>query len=306
MTRHRKTWFGIALACLLVAAALGVRSSELRLFQTADRSPFDGARAFQDLERIVDFGARPSGSDNLREARAYIVERLEETGLVVELDRFVASTPIGPIDMVNIRARRAGSIENTIAVAGHYDTKRFDFGFVGANDGGSSAALVLEMARATADLELDHTLEFIFFDGEEAVREWTATDSLYGSRYDIDRRYEEGTLRQLEALVLVDMVGDSDLGISRETASTAWLNALVWSVAGDLGYSDYFLEATLAVEDDHIPYLNAGIPAIDLIDFDYPYWHTPGDTLDKTSARSLQVVGDVVYHALPRIARELQ
>jgi glutaminyl-peptide cyclotransferase len=303
--KHSRLWLGIAVAALLVAVALGFQRSDLPgLVAGEAASPFDGGRAFRDLEAIVGFGARPAGSDNLASARAYIVEELRRAGLEPQLDRFVAETPLGAVEMANIRARREGSLPETLAVAGHYDTKRFDFSFVGANDGGSSAALVLEMARATAELELDHTLEFIFFDGEEAVVEWTATDSLYGSRYDIDRRYDAGTLRQLAALVLVDMIGDTDLGIARETASTGWINDLVWSVAADLGYSRHFLDRSLAIEDDHLPYLNAGIPAVDLIDFDYPYWHTPGDTLDKTSARSLQVVGDVVYHTLSALDRE--
>ena len=205
--------------------------------------------------------------------------------------------------MVNIRAVRPGPKPSIIALTGHYDTKLFDFPFVGASDGGSSAAWLLEMARATANLKLENTLEFIFFDGEEAVVEWTADDSVYGSRYDVDRRYRDGSLRQLKALILVDMIGDKNLNIRKETQSTDWLKTIIWNTAASLGYTREFPNDTLEVADDHIPYLKAGVPSVDLIDFDYPPWHTAEDTLDKTSGRSLKIVGDVVYFSLPEIDR---
>jgi Zn-dependent M28 family amino/carboxypeptidase len=208
--------------------------------------------------------------------------------------------------MANIRAVRPGRRAQTIAVSGHYDTKRYDvFEFVGANDGGSSTAVLLELARVTRDLDLEHTLELIFFDGEEAIRSWTAADSLYGSRHDVDRRYEAGTLGDLRALILVDMIGDRDLGILQESASTPWLQSLIWETATDLGYEEHFLSSRAAIEDDHVPYLNAGIPAIDLIDFDYPFWHSAQDTLDKTSPDSLKVIGDVLLRVLPRVDERL-
>lgn len=208
--------------------------------------------------------------------------------------------------MVNIHAVRSGSRPgNIIAVTGHYDTKRFDFNFVGASDGGSSAAWLLEMARVSADLKLNNTLEFIFFDGEEAVLDWTESDSVYGSRHDVDRRYRAGQLDQLKAMILVDMIGDKNLNIHQEAASTLWLRTLIWNTAHSLGYDREFLNESMSIEDDHVPYLRAGIPAVDIIDFDYPYWHMATDTLDKTSARSLKVVGDVVYTALPEIDKRI-
>jgi len=303
MSSTRKLWLLIALPAIAAAVALGFQQREAG--PAANASPFAAARAFEDLGAIVGFGPRPAGSRNLALARDYILAELREAGLEPVVDAFPAQTPVGEIEMANIRAIRPGRRDETIAVAGHYDTKRFDFAFVGANDGGSSTALLLELARATRDLELDHSLEFIFFDGEEAVREWTATDSLYGSRFDIDRRYDEGTLGDLRALVLVDMIGDRDLEILEEAASAEWLRTLIWETAADLGYGAHFGARRAAIEDDHVPYLNAGIPAIDLIDFDYPYWHTPEDTLDKTSGESLKVVGDVLYHVLPKIDARL-
>jgi Zn-dependent M28 family amino/carboxypeptidase len=266
-------------------------------------SPFNEQRAAADLKTLVDFGPRPAGSEALAKARKYIVAELEKAGLKAQLDEFDVRTPLGFRRMVNIRAVRAGSKPTIIALTGHYDTKIFDFPFVGASDGGSSAAWLLEMARATANLKLENTLEFVFFDGEEAVIEWTADDSVYGSRHDVDRRIRNNSLRNLKALILVDMIGDKNLNIRREIQSTDWLKTIIWDTARSLGYTREFPNEDHEVADDHIPYLKAGIPSVDLIDFDYAYWHTAGDTLDKTSGHSLKIVGDVVYFSLPAIDR---
>ena len=307
MSKKTKLFVGVASSVLVVALAFGFQRGEIGPggSRSAPDLPFDSDRAWSDLETVVGFGPRPAGSENLQKTREYIVDELEAAGLEPLLDEFMATTPVGEIEMVNIRAIVPGRKEESIAVAGHYDTKRFDVTFVGANDGGSSTAVVLELARICAGLDLEHTLEFIFFDGEEAVVEWTAADSVYGSRYDIERRYEKGTLRRLKALVLVDMVGDRDLGILDETSSTDWLKQVIWETAATIGHSGQFRNDGYAIEDDHIPYLKAGIDAVDLIDLEYPFWHTPADTIDKTSAESLKAVGDVVYSALPVIDERL-
>ena len=302
--------FLVAAAILVVVAVYGLQrqpepAAPLNPVEVA--TPFSGDRAFEHLKTIVGFGPRPAGSAAIAKTRAYIVDELKKAGLTPELDEFEARTPRGPIKMVNIRARREGAKSTIVAVTGHYDTKRFDnLRFDGASDGGSSAAWLVEFARATAGVKLDNTLEFIFFDGEEAVVEWTAEDSVYGSRYDLDKRYKAGELKNLKALILVDMIGDKNLNIKRESGSTPWLTTILWNTAHSLGYTREFLNESLAIEDDHVPYLKAGIPAVDLIDFDYPAWHTAADTLDKTSARSLKVVGDVVFTALPEIDRKAQ
>jgi glutaminyl-peptide cyclotransferase len=273
-------------------------------------SPFNAERAFADLKTIVGFGPRPAGSEALAKTRAYIVAELQKVGLKAELDEFEASTPRGRKKMTNIRAVRAGAKPETIALVGHYDTKIFDnMVFVGANDGGSSAAWVLEMARATQDLRLQSSLEFVFFDGEEAVVDWNETDSLYGSKYDVDRRVKAKTLSQLKAVILVDMIGDKELGIKREEQSTDWLTDAIWKTAQSLGHTREFPNAGQLIEDDHLPFIKAGIPAVDLIDFDYgpghSYWHQAGDTLDKTSGQSLKIVGDSVYLSLAEIDKRV-
>lgn len=289
----------LALAGVLAAAMIyGVQRNAP---VAAKESPFNEQRAAADLRALIGFGPRPAGSDAIAKARMYVVAELEEAGLKPQLDEFTAQTPRGPLKMVNIRAVRTGSKATIIALAGHYDTKRFDFPFVGASDGGSSAAWLLEFARATANLKLENSLEFVFFDGEEAVVEWTDTDSVYGSRYDVDRRLRARTLTDLKALILVDMIGDKSLNIRRESQSTDWLKTIIWRTAQSLGYTREFINEEQEVSDDHVPYLKAGIPAVDLIDLDYPYWHTPADTLDKTSSRSLKIVGDVLYFSLPEI-----
>ena len=272
----------------------------------ARTSPFNADRAFADLKTMVGFGPRPAGSDALARTRAYIVAELQKVGLKAELDEFEAVTPRGRKKMTNIRASRPGPRPGSIALVGHYDTKIFDnIPFVGANDGGSSAAWVLEMARATADLRLQSTLEFVFFDGEEAVVEWTDDDSVYGSRHDVDRRVKAGTLAQLKALILVDMIGDKDLVIPKESQSTEWLTTTIWSTAQSIGHGREFPNTFQTIEDDHIPFLHARVPAVDLIDFDYgpghSYWHQASDTLDKTSGQSLKTVGDAVYLSLNEI-----
>jgi len=274
----------------------------------ARTSPFNADRAFADLKTMVAFGPRPAGSDALAKTRGYIVAELEKAGLKAELDEFEAVTPRGRKKMTNIRASRPGTRPGTIALVGHYDTKIFDkMTFVGANDGGSSAAWVLEMVRATKDLRLQNTLEFVFFDGEEAVVDWSEDDSVYGSKYDVDRRVKAGTLNQLKALILVDMIGDKNLGIKKEDQSTEWLTTAIWNTAKSLGYTKEFLNDEQTISDDHVPFLKARIPAVDLIDFDYgpghSYWHQAGDTLDKTSGQSLKIVGDVVYLSLNEIDR---
>ena len=231
---------------------------------------------------------------------------LTKAGLKPDLDEFDARTPRGFQRMVNIHALRQGSKPTVIAITGHYDTKVFNnISFVGASDGGSSAAWLLEFARATAGMKLENTLEFVFFDGEEAVVEWTDDDSVYGSRHDVDKRYRSQTLTDLKGLILVDMIGDKNLNIRREHQSTGWLKDIIWNTAQSMGYRKEFPNDEIDISDDHLPYLRAAVPAVDLIDFDYPCWHMACDTLEQVSAHSLKIVGDVVYFSLPEIDKRV-
>jgi len=293
---------GLTAMCALLIAALGFAVQRNRA--TTKSSPFNEQRVAVDLQTIVGFGPRPAGSDAIAKTRSYIIAELQKAGLKAELDEFDARTPRGYKHMVNIRATRPGSKSSIIAITGHYDTKLFEnVRFVGASDGGSSAAWLLEFARCTRDLKLENALEFIFFDGEEAVVEWTDDDSVYGSRHDVDRRVRDSSIRALKAMILVDMIGDKNLNIKREEQSTRWLKDIIWDTAHSVGYDKEFPNDEIEISDDHVPYLKAGVSAVDLIDFDYPAWHTAEDTLDKVSPRSLKIVGDVMYFSLPAIDR---
>jgi Zn-dependent M28 family amino/carboxypeptidase len=286
----------VALALLVAATTWATgRTSPVRL---------DGVRALRHVERLTALGPRPAGSRAADRARQYIVGELKRAGVEARTQAFDADTPHGRLRMANVIGVLPGARPDVVVVAGHYDTKWFrEFAFVGANDGGSSAALLLELARVLATRPRQFTHWIVFFDGEEAREHWTETDSLYGSRRLAADLARAGTLPR--ALVVVDMIGDRDLGIRRESGSTPWLTDLVWSVARRLRYDRHFLPESLSVEDDHMPFVRAGVPATLLIDFDYPPWHTAADTLDKVSAESLRIVGEVVLDALPEIEDRL-
>src|SRR5437762_10428318 len=210
--------------------------------------------------------------------------------------------------MVNLIATIPGTRKERLVLAGHYDTKLFrEFRFVGANDGGSSAAVLLEMARVFKARRNTYTVELLFLGGEEAtLRDWGGTDHTYGSQYYVDSAKKSGGLAGLKALVLVDMVGDRSLRIMRETASTKWLTDTIWATAKRLGYATTFVDEATRIEDDHIPFLEAGVQAVDVIDLDYPAWHTADDTLDQTSARSLEIVGKVLENSWPALEAKLR
>jgi glutaminyl-peptide cyclotransferase len=269
--------------------------------------PFDSGRAFEHVRQLVAIGPRPAGSPGIEAARRYIRAQMTAIGLSTTEQAFEAQTPVGPLEMINLSVVVPGARPERLVIGGHYDTKLFRrFRFVGANDGGSSAALLLELARVLKDRRNPFTIELVFFDGEEAVLEWTGTDHTYGSRQYVETARGSATLNTIGAMLLVDMVGDRNLNIRRESNSTRWLTDIIWAAAGRLGHGDVFLDEPLAVEDDHVPFLAAGVPAVDIIDLDYPAWHTADDTLDNVSARSLQTVGDVLLAALPQIEAALR
>lgn len=279
---------------------------------------FDGARAFADLNHLVSFGPRPAGSEAMVKSRQWIVSQLAGSGLKAEEDKFTAATPVGNLEMSNVIVRFPGSSSDVVIVCGHYDTKLFDkFRFVGANDGASSAALVMELGRALANRHFPYTLWLVLFDGEEAQREqWSADDSTYGSKHLVAELSSQGELNRVKALVLVDMIGDAKLDIRRDPSSTPWLSDVEFNTARRLGYGRYFLDQQYSVGgDDYDPWLAAGIPSVDLIDFDYGpsaranpgdrdwniYWHTARDTVEHCSAQSLEIVGRVVLGMLQEL-----
>lgn len=267
---------------------------------------FDAARAWQHLRAQVDIGPRPAGTEAGARTRRYIIDALARMGIPAVEQPFTATTPIGRLQMANIVATLRGERADRILLASHFDTKRFDdFRFVGASDGASSTAVLIELGRVLLARPRPFTIELVFFDGEEAVREWSAEDSTYGSRHYVRQAREAGTLDDIRALILLDMIGDRNLNIRRESQSTPWLTDIIWDAARRLGYGRHFLEESMPIEDDHLPFLQAGVPAVDIIDFDYPAWHTAEDTLDQVSPESLRIVGEVTLAALPAIEKRL-
>ena len=276
---------------------------------------FDSARAWKDLEAQIAIGPRQAGSAALQKTREYILAELKRAGVEAKTQAFTAKTPRGEVSMGNVIGTIPGRRPERIAIASHFDTKPTPFTspsgarvtrFVGASDGASSTAALLELARALKTRQNEFTIELLFFDGEEAFVEWSREDSTYGSRYYVDAARQAGTLKTLRTLVLLDMIGDKDLLIRRDSTSTPWLVDIVWTAAARLGHRGVFSNELTTVEDDHLPFLTAGVPAVDIIDLDYAPWHTAEDTIDKVSARSLQIVGDVVLAALPDIEAKLR
>ncbi len=261
----------------------------------------DGQRALQYTREVVAFGPRYVGSPGHAKTEAYL--RRELTGDNLEEDTFTASTPAGNLRMTNFIAKFPGKKDGLIVVTGHYDTLYGQKDFVGANDGGSSTGLLLELARQLRGKKLDgYSVWLVWFDGEEAIRHWSPTDSIYGSRHLAARWAKDGTLKKIQAFLLLDMIGDADLNIERDSNSTPWLEDVVYKAAIDLGYQAHFFGRPNQIEDDHLPFARAGVPVADLIDLNYgpnnSYWHTPQDTMDKLSPRSFEIVGSVVLRTI--------
>jgi hypothetical protein len=285
----------------------------LACLQAQSPPAFNGQRAFEDIRQLVAIGPRVAGTPGAQAARGYIKKQLQAAGLTVVEQPFEADTPLGRVTMVNLRATvpasrgGAGPAARRLVIGGHYDTKRVkEFTFVGANDGGSSAAFLIELGRVLQRRANPIPIELLFLDGEEAVVEWEGTDHTYGSRHYVEAARQEGTLKNIQAFVLVDMIGDKDLLIKRETNSTPELADAILDAARRLGRREFSPEP-YPVEDDHLEFLAAGVPSVDLIDLEYYTssgklaWHSAFDTMENVSADSLQAVGDVLLAALPAI-----
>ena len=268
-----------------------------------DAPRINSARAMQYTKEVTAFKARPIGSANHKKLEEYILTHLK--GDDVESDSFVADTIEGKFPVRNIIAKYPGMKDGIIVIAGHYDTNYplRNTAYVGANDGGSSTAILLEIANQLRGKKRDgYSVWLLWTDGEEAVRTWTADDSLYGTKHLAAKWQADGTIKRIKAFVLADMIGDADLNIDEDSNSTPWLEETVYQAATKLGYQSHFFERKIGVEDDHLPFLKLGVPVADLIDLEYGYGnvfhHSPQDTIDKLSAKSLQIVGDVILQTV--------
>jgi len=275
--------------------------------QIAPTVAFDSSKAWEHLRKQVALGPRPSGTPAILETRKYITDQLKSFGIEAKEQPFIGMTPLGEVSMANLIATIPGRRPDRLVLASHFDTKLYrEFRFVGANDGASSTAALLELGRVLKSRQNELTIELLFLDGEEArMAEWRGTDNTYGSRHYVQAAQKSGSLKSLKALVLLDMIGDRDLTIRRDANSTPWLVDVIWSAAARVGHSATFSNQLTTIEDDHIPFLRAGVAAADIIDLENPTWHTPQDDLDHVSAKSLQIVGDVVIAAIPEIEKQI-
>ena len=263
----------------------------------------DSVRTMQYVKEIVAFGPRPIGSANHKKVEDYILAHLK--GDAVEEDAFTADTPEGKFPARNIIAKFPGAKDGVIVVASHYDTNYplRQTTYIGANDGASSSALLLEFANQLRGRKREgYSIWLVWDDAEEAVKSWSDTDSLYGIRHLAEKWEADGSLKKTKAFLLADMIGDGDLNIERDSNSTPWLEAVVYEAATRLGYQSHFFARTMTVDDDHLPFVKRGVPSADVIDFDYGYdnvfWHSPQDTVDKLSPKSLEIAGSTILETI--------
>lgn len=282
-------------------AAPGVESKR------AAKPVIDGARTMQYVKDVVAFGPRFLGSPGHQKLENYLRAHLK--GDVLEEDSFTVESPEGKFPGKNFIAKFPGTKDGVIVIAGHYDTNYplRNTKYVGANDGGSSTAILLELANHLRSAEKGgkrdgYSVWLVWTDAEEAMRQWSETDSLYGARHLAEAWEKDGTLKKVKAFLLADMIGDADLNVDRDVNSAVWLEDFVLEAATRLGVQSHFFAREIGVEDDHMPFVKRGVPCADLIDLDYGYnnvfHHSPQDTVDKLSPRSLEIVGDVIYETV--------
>jgi hypothetical protein len=313
--RAGKIWALAALLALLTACggspaasgqAAGAGPAQEAAPPASTTGGFDAARAYEHVVNLVAIGPRSAGSEGGRRAQEYIAGQLEGFDCTVEQQAFTArGTPVGDVNMKNVVAKIPGASPDIVMFATHYDSKRLP-NFVGADDGGSSSGVMLELARSLCARKNALTVWIAFFDGEEAFnREWVNPDNTYGSREMAARMALSGELARVRAFVLADLVGNRKLRLKRESQSTPWLTDLIWATAARLGYERIFVNESTPIDDDHLPFVNRGVAAADIIDLENPqndsYWHEASDTLDKVSPRSLAVVGHVLMEVLPQL-----
>ncbi len=263
---------------------------------------FDGKRAFALVAKQLEFGPRPSGTPAIGRLQSFLQSELKSYGCTVDIDNFTADTPIGRLPMKNVVVKIPGEKPGILLFGTHYDTLLKD-NFVGADDGGSSTALMLELARLLCPQRGKYAVWIAFFDGEEAMKEWSDTDSRYGSREMAAKLAMSGDIKKIRAFLLADIVGGRTARFLRESSSTPALVNLFWNTAHRLGYSSLFVDETFDAQDDHDSFLKRGVPAVDVIgDFtNNGYWHTPEDKLDKISPKTLAIVGHVFLESLKQL-----
>ncbi len=299
---HGSGWVRFVFLALVVVSCTGSRCSSSRDLNTST-----GQVAHDLTYEMVSFGPRPSGSATLERVRAWISEKISDEGLPVSRDTFLASTPIGEIEMVNLSYVIPGrNRENRILLLAHYESKRFlGFDFVGANDSASAVALLMALTPRIREQGFADDVEIVFVDGEESFETWTEADSLYGSRH---LASQLGSGKPVRAALVLDMIGDRDLKLIHEPRSDERLRGFLQAAAQELGATEVLDTVPKWVDDDHRPLIEAGVPTLHLMDFTFggedspgTYWHTPEDTMDKVSVKSLSLVGELAFSVLRKI-----
>jgi hypothetical protein len=310
------------LPTIALAALLG--SCAIRCGSDADTTPkqgpevadapgggcVDGKRALTHIERLVSLGPRHAGTPGAEKARQLIIDTLGELGLEPKRQDFTALTPhpdLPRVELANITAQISGPGDKLVLIGGHFDGKLLPgIEFKGANDGGSSTALLLELARCLKQSPPPCGVRIAFFDGEEALVKWSDSDGLFGSKHMATQLKASGEHEKIAAMVNLDMIGDKRLRLYRETQSTQWVFTALERAAIRLGHGELFRGPRGAIDDDHVPFLRIGIPAANLIDLKFgpgwdsnSYWHTAKDTVDKVSPDSMAAIGAIVVEALP-------
>ena len=264
---------------------------------------FDGQKALQYTRAFVAIGPRWIGSPGHAKAEAFLKSQFQHDQL--EVDTFTTNTPAGPMQMHNYIVRFPGKKDGVIVLSSHYETNYplRNIHYIGANDGGSTTGLLIEMANYLRGHQLDgYGVWLVFFDGEEAIKSWSDDDSLYGSKHLAAKWQNDGTLKRIKAFMILDMIGDKDLDIQRDSNSTPWLLDTIHQAASKYGYQSHFFQMQTTDLDDHIPFVKKGVPSADIIDLNYGYensfWHTADDTMDKLSAKSLTIVGSTMLETI--------
>ena len=305
-TRPAHSAFGIRHSALLLLLAACSRAPAPAPVAALDPAAFDGTRALNEAAQLTAIGPRPSGSPAVAQAALHLQKRLQSVGVTAEIEVFTNDTPRGRMVFRNVVGTLPGAGSNLVVIGSHYDTKSGILNFVGANDSASSSGALLELGRVLAAApRLPWAVQLCFFDGEECIQSYDANDGLHGSRQRAAQLVKSGQARQVKAVVVLDMVGDRDLTVTLPRNGTPTLLAGVLEASYGENARAHFSLHPYGVGDDHVPFLEAGMPAVDIIDFDYgsapglnDYWHTAADTMDKLSADSLQIVGRTVLRTL--------
>jgi glutaminyl-peptide cyclotransferase len=303
---HNPILFSLTCAILLPLVS-GCRPEQL----ASDFPEFDGQKAFAEVEALVQFSPRDAGTPEGWKAAKHIFQRLETYGVDADMDTFTDRTPDGEKTMINVIGMLPGKTDEWIILGSHFDTMPGIDDFQGANDSGSSTGILLELARMLGDSGIvpDLGIMLAFFDGEEGIAGYIPGDGLHGSRRMARQLVASGDHKKIKAMILLDMVGDKDLKITIPNNSARDLVQETLTAAHALGYRDHFTLSRSIITDDHVPFLEIGIPAIDLIDFKYgsepglnDHWHTEADHLENISAESLGISGSVTLQLLKQIA----